>query len=457
MPKERSKAAIKLLNTGHFLLTVLSFYLVWMKTVAPSVGFAESRYNIYVTGLYALMVFILNRTYNSYLVGYMSVGDMIYSQCLSSTLTIFAVYFLTSLAWFRLYSPIPFLILLAAQIVWNILWSNLISWIYFKRIPPKETAVIYHSREDLLRVKEIEENPKQFRITAYIQESELEPGRLERLKQYRAIFVVGVEAAIRNSLAQFCVENAIQGCFLPDVGDVILAGAKHMQSYSIPLMNVERKSPDPEYLIFKRIFDIAASLMGLVIASPFMLLTALAIRLYDRGPALYTQVRLTKNGKKFKILKFRSMRVDAEEDGVARLTTANDNRITPVGRVIRAVRFDEMPQLINILKGDMSLVGPRPERPEIAKQYEEDFPAFNLRLQVKAGLTGYAQVYGRYNTDPHDKLQMDLMYINKMSLMTDAMLLFGTLRILFLRESTSGVEEGQVTASVSEKQKDSGL
>ena len=140
------------------------------------------------------------------------------------------------------------------------------------------------------------------------------------------------------------------------------------------------------------------------------------------------------------------MRVDAEKDGVARLASEHDDRITRVGHIIRAIRFDELPQLLNILRGDMSFVGPRPERPEIAAQYEQEMPAFSLRLQVKAGLTGTAQVYGRYNTEPKDKLKMDLMYINNMSPLEDLRLMFATARILFMRESTSGVADGQTTA-----------
>ena len=198
--------------------------------------------------------------------------------------------------------------------------------------------------------------------------------------------------------------------------------------------------------------DIVLSLIAILIASPFMAITALAIWGYDRGPVLYKQVRLTKDGKPFEIQKFRSMRQDAEKDGVARLASAHDDRITPIGRIIRAIRFDELPQLFNILKGDMSIVGPRPERPEIAEQYRKELPAFDLRLQVKAGLTGYAQVYGRYNTEPQDKLKMDLMYINHASMAEDIKLIFATVRILFMRESTSGVAEGQTTAAV-EKEK----
>ena len=141
------------------------------------------------------------------------------------------------------------------------------------------------------------------------------------------------------------------------------------------------------------------------------------------------------------------MRVNAEKDGVARLASAHDDRITPVGHFIRACRLDELPQLFNILKGDMTIVGPRPERPEIAAQYEKEMPSFNLRLQVKAGLTGFAQVEGRYNSTPYDKLQMDLMYINSMSVSEDLRLMFATVKILFMKDSTEGVADGQVTAS----------
>lgn len=197
----------------------------------------------------------------------------------------------------------------------------------------------------------------------------------------------------------------------------------------------------------KRVLDFCSSLAAIIVLSPFMALTAIAIKLYDGGPAIYKQIRLTKDGKEFEIYKFRSMRVDAEKDGVARLSTGDkDDRITPIGRFIRKCRLDELPQLFNILKGDMSVVGPRPERPEIAEQYYKTMPDFKLRLQVKAGLTGYAQIYGKYNTDPYEKLEFDLLYINNMSVLRDLELVFATFFVLFSRESTAGIEEGTVTA-----------
>ena len=194
----------------------------------------------------------------------------------------------------------------------------------------------------------------------------------------------------------------------------------------------------------KRTIDLILSLLAIIVTSPIMIIVALLIKMYDGGPALFKQKRLTIDGKIFDVYKFRSMIVDAEKDGVARLASKNDNRITPIGKFIRKVRLDELPQLLNILKGDMSIVGPRPERPEIAEEYGKVMPEFSYRLKVKAGLTGYAQILGKYNTTPKDKLLLDLMYIEKYSLFLDFKLMLMTIKILFMSESTEGVDEGNI-------------
>ena len=198
------------------------------------------------------------------------------------------------------------------------------------------------------------------------------------------------------------------------------------------------------YPIVKRVSDIILSLIALIIASPFMIITAIAIKIEDGGRVLYLQKRLTKDKKSFYIYKFRSMRENSEKS--ARLAKEGDKRITKVGRIIRRFRIDEIPQLFNILKGDMTIVGPRPERPEIAKEYEKQLPEFAMRVKVKAGLTGYAQVYGKYNTTPEDKLKLDLIYISQRSVLMDLMIMFYTVKILFLPESTEGIKADQHTA-----------
>ena len=202
-----------------------------------------------------------------------------------------------------------------------------------------------------------------------------------------------------------------------------------------------------EQRFIKRTIDIVCALILIILSSPFMIITAILVKCYDGGPVLYKQVRCTRDMKEFKILKFRSMRTDAEKDGVARLASKNDSRITPIGKFIRKVRIDELPQLFNILKGEMSFIGPRPERPEIIKQYQEDMPEFTFRTKVKAGLAGYAQVYGKYNTTPYDKLKLDLYYIENYSVWLDLKLMLLTFKILFVPDSTEGIEDNQITAA----------
>ena len=240
----------------------------------------------------------------------------------------------------------------------------------------------------------------------------------------------------------------------PKISDTIIRGGKTIQLMNIPVYRCKRSDGNLVYLFTKRLFDIVLSLIGIIVLSPVFFAIAVAIRLDDHGPVFYKQKRLTINGKVFEILKFRSMRVDAEKDGVARLAGDDDDRITKVGKFIRKLRLDELPQIFNILSGSMSIVGPRPERPEIAAEYEKHTPEFALRLQVKAGLTGYAQVYGKYNTPPYDKLQMDLMYIANQSLLEDLRLILMTLKIIFIPSSTEGISADSRTAEREHKNED---
>ncbi|MGG5316770.1 sugar transferase [Enterococcus sp. AZ072] len=197
----------------------------------------------------------------------------------------------------------------------------------------------------------------------------------------------------------------------------------------------------PEDALFKRIFDIVVSLVLLVVASPFILLTAILVKMTSPGPIIYKQIRITKDQKEFPIYKFRSMSVTAEAKSGPVLAKSNDARVTPVGKFIRAVRFDELPQLVNVLKGDMSIIGPRPERPYFVDQFNEDNSYYYLRHNVRAGITGYAQVYGKYVSDYNSKLKFDLLYIKKYSLMLDMKILLQTIKILFDKVSSEGVIE----------------
>lgn len=251
--------------------------------------------------------------------------------------------------------------------------------------------------------------------------------------------------SMRNPILKFCFDQNKRTYITPKISDIILMGTEHIHLFDSPLMLSRNRGLTIEQRFVKRAMDIVFSLLAIVVSSPILLLIGASIKLYDKGPVFYTQERLTRDGEPFQIIKFRSMRIDSERDG-AQLAKKDDDRITPVGRIIRRTHFDELPQIFNILKGEMSFVGPRPERESIAKEYEAIIPEFSFRLKVKAGLTGYAQVYGKYNTTPYDKLKLDLTYIENYSAWQDLKLMLMTFKIIFQKENTEGIEKGQVTA-----------
>lgn len=197
----------------------------------------------------------------------------------------------------------------------------------------------------------------------------------------------------------------------------------------------------PENDLVKRVIDFIISLILLLVSSPIMLIAAILVKTTSKGPVFYKQTRITKDQKEFDILKFRTMGATAEKESGPVLATANDTRVTKVGKYFRALRIDELPQMINVLKGEMALVGPRPERPFFVDQFNEQNPYYYLRHNVRAGITGYAQVYGKYATDYNSKLNFDLLYIKKYSLFMDMKIMLQTIKILFDKVSSQGLEE----------------
>jgi len=437
----------------HFFITVGLFYLTFLLFRYGSLSGMQElgfRYNYIVAVGFAALVAFFNRTYNSYLFGYSRIRTLAFAQILSQLFALTLIYFSVSIGWSQWKTPWLFLILLLVYILLDCAFSYFGNGYYFHLNPPRQTLLIYRNERDRRRFGSVTGKPTE-RLYKIVKELKFDGTfdeiRPELEKGYEAVFVAGLNSRCRNGILKYCEDHGIRGFFLPHVGDVIMQGAQHIQAFDTPVMMVRRKTLRPEYRIVKRILDFVFSLLGLIVLSPVFLITAIAIKAYDGGPVFYKQTRLTRDSREFRIIKFRSMRVDAEKDGVARLSTGeNDDRITPIGKIVRKCRLDELPQLINILKGEMSIVGPRPERPEIAEKYYEQIPDFRLRLQVKAGLTGYAQVYGKYSSDPYEKLEFDLMYINNMSLLTDLELVFATAAILFSAESTTGVDAGSVTA-----------
>ena len=433
----------------HLVLTVVVFFLSFLifrygKIVVEDYGF---RYNYYAAILYGAMIVFFARTYNAYLLGYTRIRQLIFGQVLSQIISIVLLYFVVSVAWNKFHNPLVFLPMLGVQLVIDLVWSYYSNSYFYKLVGKHKTLLIYRNAIDRSRLGNIKGKPIE-RVYEIADELQFDGSFVElkdKIVGYDTIFVAGLNSSCRNGLLKYCKENSVQGFFLPHIGDTIMQDAKHIQAFDTPVLYVGRKELSPEFAFIKRVFDIVSSGIALIVLSPLILITSIAIKLSDGGPVFYRQTRLTRDGAEFRIVKFRSMKVDAEGDGIARLSQGdNDDRVTPIGKIVRRYRLDEIPQLWNIFKGDMSVVGPRPERPEIAEMYYEKIPDFKLRLQVKAGLTGYAQIYGKYNTAPYEKLEFDLLYINNMSILVDLQLCFATVMTLFKKESTEGV--GGITA-----------
>ena len=436
--------SIKLLNV---ILIVIPFIICWFLYYLPHMYkpfYSKGNYLILI--LYALLYVIFGRIYEAFIISIHKFSEIVCSQILSVAITDIITYLMIWLLSRKLPHILPILMAMVIQLSISLLWTVLAQKWYFWKFEPIKMAIIYDqfkSIEDLIYECGLEKK-YDVQVTEHISVCLKD---LAILKNVKTVFLSGIHSHDRNIILKYCVLHNIEVLVIPRIGDVIMSGAHPYHIFHLPVLSVGRYKANPEYLLLKRIMDILLSLMALIIFMPLILIVSVTIKVEDGGPVFYKQTRLTKNGKRFEILKFRSMCVDAEKDGVARLSVGNkDNRITAVGRIIRRFRIDEIPQLLNILQGDLTICGPRPERPEIAKEYCKELPEFALRLQVKAGLTGYAQVYGKYNTTPFDKLQMDLMYIAHPSILEDLKIMLATIKILFVAESTEGVDVDNITA-----------
>ena len=433
-------------KTNNVLFMTACFAACWFGFYADRiVSPFYFKGNLIILALFAFIYLNMAKVYDGLNVSLYRISEMIYGQVIAAAVTDAVLYVVISLLC-RAFSPIwPGLLCFSGQGLVAVLWSLIAHRRYYHRFPAQKTAIVYRNRDEIEALIHMYGLAGKFDVQGYIHiDACMED--LSLLDQYQTVFLSGIHSRERNILLKYCLEKGVDVYLKPGIGDMIMGSAEEIHLFHRPMLQVRRYNPQVLYLFEKRLFDFCAALLILIITSPIMLATAIAVK-SDGGPVFYKQERLTKNGRSFFIVKFRSMRVDAEGDGVARLSTGdNDDRITKVGRFIRKVRLDELPQLFNILKGDMSIVGPRPERPEIAAAYEKELPEFRLRLQAKAGLTGYAQVYGKYNTTPYDKLVMDLKYIARASWATDLRLMMATVKTLFMPDSTEGVAVGQTTA-----------
>lgn len=451
MNKNRYIKEKLILYSSKILITAVfagTLYGVWINCYNQFIPTPFFRLGNYLLGVLFIAIYVsFVKVYGGFMVGTAPVWDLIFSQIIAVGFLQGFCYIIFSLLSYRLVSVVPFIIMFIAFSVFAALWCIAADKLYFSMHAPRKTVVVFGNLDSYLSLKGIRSMEKRFTVVRTFNTDKTSLSELfEQINSVEAVFLCGVHSDYRNEVVKYCIAHNKIAYVKPKISDTIIRGGKTIQLMNIPVYRCKRSEGSLVYQWTKRFFDIVLSLIAIIIASPVMAGVAIAIKAYDGGDVFYKQTRLTTNGKKFDVIKFRSMIQNAEKDGVARLASDNDSRITPVGKIIRMLRLDELPQLFNILKGDMSFVGPRPERPEIAAEYEKDMPEFALRLQVKAGLTGYAQVYGKYNTPPYDKVQMDLMYVANQSLLTDLKLMLMTFKILFVPSSTEGVDEKQTTA-----------
>lgn len=436
------KIPFAVVKMANIVLLMIPFLICWTLYYEPRTTTVGSKQvSVLVMIIFFFICYYFGQRLDCFRVSILQIRDVIFGEALATMITDIIMYILIWMLSIHLPNLIPGLITWGGQCVIGVIWAYVMHQSYFFTHPPLRTIVIYDERmgmENLIHTYGLE---KRFNIkTVYPVESIMD--KLEVMEEFDAAFLCGIHSRERNIILKHCINHKIKLFMIPRIADVMMRGSEQIHMLHLPILKTQRYKPSIEYQIIKRTMDIVVSGIATIVLSPLFLITAIAVK-SDGGPAFYKQKRLTKDGKVFEILKFRSMRVDAEKYSGAVLSAGeNDPRITKVGRIIRACRLDELPQLLNILKGDMSLVGPRPERPELQKEIEKEVPEFGLRLQARAGLTGYAQVYGKYNTTFYDKLLMDLMYISKPSILEDLTIMLATVKILTSKESIEGVGEG---------------
>lgn len=451
--KEQYKRILKFGSAAVILLIEVGLYwLLWQLYLNNIIEERFWRRGIWLlSALYGVLLVFFLQTYGGLKIGYLKRGNIIYSHILSLFIVNTIGYFILALIDKRFHSPVSFILLTVVDGIIVFIWVFLFQWIYGVLFPPRRLLVVYGVRPVFSIMEKIGARDDKYVIGGSISIDEGIDKIMEKAKEFEGIVVGDVPSHDRNLILKKCYDSSIRVYMIPKISDILVRSSTNLNLFDTPILLSKNEGLQIDQMAVKRFIDIVVSLIGIILTSPLFVMFGAAIHLADRGPIFYTQTRLTIDGKLFKIYKFRTMRVDAEKDGVARLAGEGDNRITDVGKILRATRLDELPQLFNIIKGEMSLVGPRPERPEIAAEYMEDLPEFAMRLKMKAGLTGYAQVHGKYNTTPYDKLKLDLHYIRNYSLWMDLILIVLTPKVLFMKESTEGVGEGETNANNKDK------
>ena len=404
--------------------------------------------HVFIAAVYFVILLFASFMYGGLKIGSFRMIELTLSQGFATLVTNVLFYGIICLLSYRFPTIVPLFIGMIVQCFIVGIWIITATMGFRALFPPVDVLLVYGGNSQDIIIEKFKTRRHQFTVTKAMSTSGDLEDVFEEFAKHEAVMLWDIPNEQRNAVFKCCYENDVDIYVSPKIMDIVLKGSQNLHLFDTPLLFTKRDPIEAEQRIIKRLFDITASVIMIVITSPIMLFTAAAVKICDGGSVFYKQTRCTRGNREFKIIKFRSMIEHAEEDGKARLASKNDDRITPVGRIIRKLRIDELPQLFNVIAGDMSLVGPRPERPDIIEEYTKMMPEFSYRTKVTAGITGYAQVYGKYNTRPYDKLKLDLFYIENFSIWLDLRLLILTVKTLFMIGSAEGVtKQGETFGS----------
>lgn len=451
----KAKLILATWNIGLFALVWAYYYNSTVYPMKYLLGM------VFSTVLYGTLYMFLCNLYKGFRIASNQIGETVFSQFLGFAIADFFLYLQGCLIRNTILNIVPGALTVLMQIVGTAMIVSITKRYMRSHMQPKDTIIIYGrgtKEEEICAFEQrlLQKYAHLFHITKHINERDIAFCMTKEIQKTHTVLLYEVTHHTRKKVMKYAIAHKKTLYFTPTIEDITLQGCTEKHLLDTPLQKYNYVYEKPTEYTGKRAFDVTFALFLLVLTAPFMLLSALLIKLEDHGPVFFKQKRCTKGGREFEIIKFRSMIVDAEKYGVTPCTE-NDDRITKVGKFIRATRLDELPQLFNILKGDMSFVGPRPERVEHVEQYTAELPEFAYRMRVKGGLTGYAQIYGKYNTSAYDKLRLDLLYIENQSFFMDLKMILLTLKIMFVAESTEGfdVEKSktmqEVTAGLEEE------
>ena len=429
----------KIESVIELLIMAVAYYFVWKNFIFDRAYFYPflGRGKYVLMGIYFVLMLVIIHLCEGFKYGILKIADVLFSQWIAIFIVNIVTYLQLCLM-ANLMIPIkPILLLTIGDFIISGICVYIFFAIYEKYSRASKLLMVYGNKESVGLKLKMDTRSDSYNIRRIVSIDEGMDNIVNMLSDYDGIVISDVSAQERNDLLKYCYMHEIETYITPKISDVIIAGGEGIHQFDTPLVMINTTGLTPEQEFVKRFFDIVLCVIASVVLSPLMLIVALCIKLEDHGSVFYKQARVTKDGRIFNILKFRSMVEDAEQ----RPATDDDDRITRVGHVIRATRIDELPQLFNIIRGDMSIVGPRPERTEHVEKYTEAIPEFEFRSKVKGGLTGYAQIYGKYNTSAYDKIKLDLMYIENYSFLLDIKLILMTIRIVFKKESTEGFDK----------------